>query len=77
MAVRLVAGPHHVVPPAVFLSDFLSRPGPRKACRCRRAASGDERPEPSITNVLLKPLFSFAGKGIEFEPTQAQLEADP
>jgi hypothetical protein len=27
--------------------------------------------------LLLKPLFSFAGKGIQFDPTQAQLEAIP
>jgi hypothetical protein len=25
--------------------------------------------------LLLKPLFSFAGKGIQFDPTQRQLEA--
>jgi hypothetical protein len=29
------------------------------------------------SELLLKPLFSFAGKGIEFDPTQAQLEAIP
>jgi hypothetical protein len=29
------------------------------------------------SDLLLKPLFSFAGKGIQFEPTQAQLEAIP
>ena len=28
-------------------------------------------------HLLLKPLFSFAGKGIQFDPTQAQLEAIP
>ena len=28
-------------------------------------------------NLLLKPLFSFAGKGIHFDPTQADLEAIP
>ena len=27
--------------------------------------------------LLLKPLFSFAGKGIQFDPTQADLEAIP
>jgi hypothetical protein len=27
--------------------------------------------------LLLKPLFSFAGKGIQFEPKQAQLLAIP
>src|SRR5262249_35288025 len=29
------------------------------------------------TNLLLKPLFSFAGKGIEFEPTRVRLESIP
>ena len=28
-------------------------------------------------DLLLKPLFSFAGKGIVFDPTQAQLESIP
>ena len=28
-------------------------------------------------DLLLKPLFSFAGRGIEFEPTRARLEAIP
>ena len=69
--------PHHVVPPAVFLSDFLEGPG-----RARLAAAGVPLPADSgadavYTNLLLKPLFSFAGKGIEFEPTQMQLEAVP
>jgi hypothetical protein len=27
--------------------------------------------------LLLKPLFSFAGKGIQFDPTEAQLLAIP
>jgi hypothetical protein len=27
--------------------------------------------------LLLKPLFSFAGKGIRFEPTHAELESIP
>jgi hypothetical protein len=29
------------------------------------------------TELLLKPLFSFAGKGIQFDPTQGELEAIP
>ena len=29
------------------------------------------------TSTFLKPLFSLTGKGIQFEPTQAQLEAIP
>jgi hypothetical protein len=34
-------------------------------------------PETTYSELLLKPLFSFAGKGIQFDPTQAQLEAIP
>lgn len=64
-----------VVPPAVFLSEFLDGPG-----RSRLAAAGVPLPESSgpgtvYNHLLLKPLFSFAGKGIEFDPTQQLLES--
>jgi hypothetical protein len=64
---------HPSVPPAVFLSDWLK-------------GKGRDRLEPGETatprgvvyeNLLLKPLFSFAGKGIEFSPALADLEAIP
>ena len=65
-----------IVPPAVFLSDFLAGPG-----RAQLEATGVPLPAPSpdavYSNLLLKPLFSFAGKGIQFDPTHAQLEAIP
>jgi hypothetical protein len=66
-----------VVPPAVFLSDFLDGDG-----RAELAAAGVSLPSPAgpqttYTELLLKPLFSFAGKGIQFDPTQAQLESIP
>ena len=71
--------PHRneVVPPAVFLSDFLEGTG-----RAELAAAGVPlpagcAPETVYGNLLLKPLFSFAGKGIQFDPTQAQLEGVP
>ena len=64
-----------VVPPAAFLGNFLAGPG-----HAALAASGV--PLPAVVGpqtvygeLLLKPLFSFAGKGIEFDPTQKQLEA--
>jgi hypothetical protein len=68
---------HAVVPPAVFLSDFLEGNG-----RAELEAAGVPLPEKAgpdtaYSELLLKPLFSFAGKGIEFEPTQGQLEAIP
>jgi hypothetical protein len=66
-----------VVPPGVFLSDFLDGDG-----RDRLLAAGVPLPSPAgpdtvYAELLLKPLFSFAGKGIQFEPSQAQLEAIP
>ena len=65
---------HTVVPPAVFLDEFLEGPG-REELR----AAGVVLPQSNEANIayrdlLLKPLFSFAGKGIQFDPTQAQLE---
>jgi len=68
---------HPAVPPAVFLNDFLEGPG-----RDQLAAAGVPLPDNSgpgtvYRELLLKPLFSFAGKGIQFEPTQAQLEEIP
>jgi hypothetical protein len=66
-----------VVPPAVFLNEFTEGPG-----RAKLANAGVELPsrvnaDAVYSDLLLKPLFSFAGKGIQFEPTQAQLEAIP
>ena len=66
-----------VVPPAVFLDEFLS------GRRCDKLASAgapipaNTRNETQYKDLLLKPLFSFAGKGIVFEPTRAQLEEIP
>ena len=65
------------VPPAVFVDDFLAGPG-----RQFLAESGVLLPETKDSgavygDLLLKPLFSFAGKGIEFEPSQARLEQIP
>ncbi|MGD0730642.1 MAG: hypothetical protein ABR956_05215 [Terracidiphilus sp.] len=68
---------HPMVPPAVFVNDFLDGPG-----RAELAAAGvplppKTEPETAYKDLLLKPLFSFAGRGIQFEPTQAELEAIP
>jgi hypothetical protein len=66
-----------VVPPAAFLDDFLGGVG-----HARLEASGvrlpnAKDPEAVYDDLLLKPLFSFAGKGIHFGPSRAQLEAIP
>jgi hypothetical protein len=70
-------GSHPVVPPAVFVDEFVDGNG-----RAELAAAGVRLPrqvgqETIYPELLLKPLFSFAGKGIQFEPAQAQLEAIP
>jgi hypothetical protein len=66
-----------VVPPAVFLDDFLRGEGLERL----RAAGVDlpigEDGKAVYENLLLKPLFSFAGKGIQFAPSRAELEAIP
>jgi hypothetical protein len=66
-----------VVPPAVFLDDFLGGKGLDRL----RAAGVDmpagEDGDLVYGNLLLKPLFSFAGKGIQFAPSRAELEAIP
>jgi hypothetical protein len=65
-----------VVPPSVFLDDFLSGDGRQRlwAAGVNLTPAGADA---VYSELLLKPLFSFAGKGIEFEPTQARLEAIP
>jgi hypothetical protein len=72
---------HAVVPPAVFLDEFLDGSG-----RADLAAAGVELPQETgseagpetvYRELLLKPLFSFAGKGIQFEPSRQDLESIP
>jgi hypothetical protein len=66
-----------VVPPAVFLSDFLAGPGRHFLAIAGVPLPAGDTTSPVYTDLLLKPLFSFAGKGIEFEPSHARLEAIP
>jgi hypothetical protein len=68
---------HSVVPPAVFVDDFLEGSGREELSAAGVALPTQKRPETVYSELLLKPLFSFAGKGINFDPTQAQLEAIP
>ena len=65
------------VPPAVFLDEFLNGDGRRQL-----EEAGVRLPTASgsatvYDQLILKPLFSFAGKGIQFEPTQEMLESIP
>lgn len=55
---------HPTVPEAVFLRDWFDGAG-------SSALHGDRE------QILLKPLFSFAGKGIVFGPTDEELRAIP
>ncbi|MGC2214345.1 MAG: hypothetical protein WA602_14150 [Silvibacterium sp.] len=55
---------HPAVPSAVFLDDWL-------------AGKGDDKLPEDREQWILKPLFSFAGKGIEFAPSDETLAAIP
>lgn len=55
---------HPVVPPAVFLDDWM------------RGRFGDRLPA-DRNDWILKPLYSFAGQGIHFAPADEQLAAIP
>jgi hypothetical protein len=68
---------HPVVPPAVFLSDFLDGDGRSELAAAGVALPANAGPDTVYHELLLKPLFSFAGKRIQFDPTQAQLERIP
>jgi hypothetical protein len=68
---------HPVVPPAVFVSDFLEGAGRAELAAAGVPLPSGSGPDTVYEDLLLKPLFSFAGKGIQFDPTQAQLEEIP
>ena len=55
---------HPTVPKAVFLNEWY-------------AGLGRERLPEDRSQWILKPLYSFAGKGILFEPTQQDLDSIP
>lgn len=55
---------HPAVPPAVFLNDWM-------------AGKGRKRLPEDREQWILKPLFSFAGKGIGFAPSDEMLSAIP
>jgi hypothetical protein len=71
------AGVHPVVPPAVFLNDFLAGSGRAELADAGVPLPADSGPGAVYRDLLLKPLFSFAGKGIQFDPRQAELESIP
>ena len=70
-------GRHSVVPPAVFLKDLLEGEGRADLEKAGVRLPSTGGPDSVYGELLLKPLFSFAGKGIQFDPTQEQLESIP
>jgi hypothetical protein len=70
-------GSFPVVPPAAFVDDFLGGPGREALVRSGVPLPDGDNAGTVYKDLLLKPLFSFAGKGIEFEPSRARLEAIP
>jgi hypothetical protein len=66
-----------VIPPAAFLDEFLAGPGKDALAAAGVKMPANDSADAIFADLLLKPLFSFAGKGIQFDPTRAQLEAVP
>jgi hypothetical protein len=61
----------------VKLDDFLEGPGREQLAASGVALPAETGPDTVYGELLLKPLFSFAGKGIQFDATRGQLEAIP
>jgi hypothetical protein len=55
---------HRAVPPAIFLNDWYDGKGPGPLPEDRE-------------QWVFKPLYSFAGKGVQFAPTDAELASIP
>lgn len=70
-------GRYPVVPPGVFLDDFLEGDGRKRLMEAGVPLPERVGPDTVYSELLLKPLFSFAGKGIQFDPSHAQLEEIP
>jgi hypothetical protein len=66
-----------VVPPAAFVDAFLDDSGRQFLADSGVPLPSSKGGDTVYPDLLLKPLFSFAGKGIEFEPTLGRLEAIP
>jgi hypothetical protein len=64
-----------VVPPAVFLDEFLDGAGRGDLASAGAELPAETGPGTVYQELLLKPLFSFAGKGIQFEPSRQDLES--
>jgi hypothetical protein len=76
-SIPLLSGAFPQVPPACFVDDFLRGPGRQLLAERGVDLPSEGSPGAPYHSLLLKPLFSFAGKGIEFSPTRARLETIP
>ena len=66
---------HACVPPAAFLDDFLGGAGYLALQQAGVPLPELTQSETVFEHLLLKPLYSFAGKGIVFSPTLAELQS--
>jgi hypothetical protein len=73
----LSAAGEEVVPAAAFLDDFLAGPGFERLAAAGVHLPSGQGPAIIYEDLLLKPLFSFAGKGIQFAPSRFELESIP
>jgi hypothetical protein len=71
------SGRFPAVPAACFVNEFLDGDGQKLLAGGGADGKLSLDAEGGYSELLLKPLFSFAGKGIEFAPTRARLEAIP
>jgi hypothetical protein len=68
---------HPAVPAAVFLDDWYAGKGSDSPQRAGLAGDPGERLPADRERWVFKPLYSFAGKGIQFEPSDVDLAAIP
>jgi len=70
-------GARSSIPPAAFLGDFLEGSGRIALAEAGVPLPPEAEPNSVYKDLILKPLFSFAGKGIQFDPTRKDLESIP
>jgi hypothetical protein len=68
---------HPAVPAAVFLDDWYAGKGSDSPQRAGLAGDPGARLPADRERWVFKPLYSFAGKGIQFAPSDADLAAIP
>src|SRR5436190_7495743 len=62
--------------PAFFADEFPAFANqPSREATARREATADTPVDDKIDNYVLKPLYSFAGHGVDMEPTREKIDA--